>query len=239
MKPRMEGQPVLLLARKAGAAAGQEEGRVRQMGNGSAAMDAAAWDRRYNDPAGSWGWAANIWVVAELAGLPPGAALDLGAGEGRHAVWLAGRGWQVDAVDFSAVGLAGGRLRAAAEGVGDRITWTVADASRFASAPESLDLVLVAYLQLPEDQLRSAVTSAAGALVPGGRFLLVNHDTANLTDGTGGPQDPALLQTPEQVAGWMRQAGLRVELAETRNRPVPGVRRPALDCVVLATAPGH
>ena len=68
-------------------------------------MGAAAWDRRYNDPAGSWGWAANIWVVAELDGLPPGAALDLGAGEGRHAVWLAGRGWQVDAVDFSAVGL--------------------------------------------------------------------------------------------------------------------------------------
>ena len=207
------------------------------MENRPSAMDAAVWDRRYNDPTGGWGWAANMWVAAELDGLPPGAALDLGAGEGRHAVWLAGRGWRVEAVDFSAVGLDSGRHHAMATGVGNRITWTVADASRFAPAPGSLDLVLVAYLQLPEDQLRSAVTAAAGALVPGGRFLLVNHDAANLTEGTGGPQDPAVLQTPEQVAGWMRQAGLHVELAETRNRPIRGAGCPALDCVVLAAVP--
>lgn len=151
----------------------------------------------------------------------------------------AGGGRQVEAVDFSAVGLQAGRHLAAAKAVGGPITWTVAEASRFVPAPGCLDLVLVAYLQLPEDQLRSVVTSAAGALVPGGRFLLVNHDAANLAEGTGGPQDPAVLQTPEQVTGWMRQAGLNVELAETRNRPVRGVRRPAMDCVVLAAAPGH
>lgn len=200
-------------------------------------MDAAGWDRRYSDPAGVWGAEPNMWVAAELNGRAPGRALDLGAGEGRHAVWLAGRGWQVQAVDFSAKGLDSGRRRAEAEGVADRIDWVVADAFRIEPAPRSLDLVLVAYLQLPEPELRAAVTAAAGALAPGGTFLLVNHDAANLKQGSGGPQDPLVLQTPEQVAAWLRTAGLDVLAAETRSRPVRGALRPALDCVVLAAAP--
>jgi len=200
-------------------------------------VDAAAWDRRYSESARVWGDDPNIWVATELEGLTPGRALDLGAGEGRHAIWLARHGWQVQAVDFSAKGLETGRRHAEIEGVAHQIQWTVADASTIELPDRSFDLVLVAYLQLSESQLRTAVTEAAHAIAPGGTFLLVNHDSANPEHGSGGPQNPQVLQAPGQVAGWLHKAGLDITAAETRSRPVFGGLRPALDCVVLATVP--
>src|SRR5207244_12631949 len=68
-------------------------------------MDATAWDERYRSAELVWGVRPNRWVERELADLPPGRALDLACGEGRNALWLAARGWQVTAVDFSAVAL--------------------------------------------------------------------------------------------------------------------------------------
>lgn len=197
----------------------------------------AEWDKRYGGDAPVWGARPNAWVADELNGLPSGHALDLGAGEGRHALWLADRGWQVDAVDFSPVGLDRGRRSAQALGLAERIHWHAEDATLYAPAPGSLDLVLVAYLQLPAEDLRAALSSAASGLRPGGRLLLVSHDATNPELGTGGPQDPAVLQSPAQVADWLRAVGLVVISAETRPRPVPGAVRPALDCVVLAEAP--
>lgn len=199
-------------------------------------LDATAWDRRYADPAGVWGAAPNVWVVQELGALAPGRAMDLAAGEGRHALWLADRGWKVKAVDFSSTGLEVGRNVATAQALGENIEWIVQDATAITPEPGSADLVLVAYLQLPATQLQAAVTVAARALAPGGRFLFVSHDASNLEHGTGGPQDPAVLQTPAQVAGWLRAAGMSILSAETRTRAVAGKLRPALDCVVVAQA---
>src|SRR6476659_6259622 len=65
-------------------------------------MDAGDWDARYADTELVWSVTPNQFVAAELADLPPGRALDLAAGEGRNAIWLASLGWQVTAVDFSA-----------------------------------------------------------------------------------------------------------------------------------------
>lgn len=200
-------------------------------------VDAADWDRRYSGSDRVWGADPNIWVASELEGLAPGRALDLGAGEGRHAIWLARRGWQVQAVDFSAKGLETGRRHANSAGVGDGIEWTVADAAEIQFPANSFDLVLIAYLQLPEPQLIAAVAAAAQAIPPAGTFLLVNHDAANPERGSGGPQDPNVLQEPAQVAKWLQAAGLDILVAETRCRPVPGAPRPALDCVVRAEVP--
>ena len=58
---------------------------------------------------------------------------------------------------------------------------------------------LVAYLQLAADERGAAVRNAFACLRPGGTFLLVAHDSTNLTEGTGGPQDPAVLMTAEDV----------------------------------------
>jgi len=157
-------------------------------------MDAEAWDERYAAAALVWSAEPNRFVAEELADLPPGRAVDLAAGEGRNAIWLARRGWQVTAVDFSAVALDKG-ARLAGE---TAVEWVVADATEWRSA-RPLDLAVIAYLQLPAAPRRAASRHAVESLRPGGTFLLVANDSTNLTDGTGGPQDPAVLMTAEDV----------------------------------------
>jgi SAM-dependent methyltransferase len=157
-------------------------------------MDARDWDSRYASVEQVWSLDPNQFVAAELADLSPGRAVDLACGEGRNAIWLAERGWHVTAVDFSEVGVNRGRRIA-----GDDlpIEWRVDDALT-AQLPRT-DLVVLAYLQLPEHERRTAVRRGFAALEPGGTFFLVAHDSTNLTEGTGGPQDPAVLYTAEDV----------------------------------------
>jgi SAM-dependent methyltransferase len=158
-------------------------------------VQAEDWDARYAERQ-QWSGEPNP-LVAELVGdLPPGAALDLAAGEGRHALWLARRGWRATAVDFSATGLARGRAQPGA----DRVTWVTADVTTWSTAPGSADLVLVAYLHLPDPHMTDLLRRAVGWLRPGGRFLLLGHDVDNLAHGVGGPQDPAILHGTRRLA---------------------------------------
>jgi SAM-dependent methyltransferase len=197
-------------------------------------MDAHAWDERYAASDLVWSREPNQFVAAELADLPPGSAVDLAAGEGRNAIWLAGRGWSATAVDFSQVALdKGARL---AEGLD--VTWVRADATAW-KPEEPVDLVVVAYLQVPAPDRRRAVRNAVGMLRPGGTFLLVAHDSTNLTEGTGGPQDPAVLMTADDVVGDVADLDVEVLKAErvprgvTTEDPHGGeVRRTAWDCLV-------
>ncbi|MGY1602532.1 class I SAM-dependent methyltransferase [Geodermatophilus sp. SYSU D00815] len=158
-------------------------------------MRAADWDRRYAERQ-QWSTGPNTLVASLLEDLPPGDAVDLAAGEGRHARWLAARGWRVTAVDFSVVGLDRGRARPGAE----RVTWVAADVLAWAAPASSLDLVLVAYLHLPEPETVAVLTRAVGWLRPGGRLLVLGHDVANLTEGVGGPQEAAILHSAERLA---------------------------------------
>ena len=158
-------------------------------------MQAADWDARYAEQQ-QWSAEPNALVAELLADLSPGAAVDLAAGEGRHALWLAGRGWQVTAVDFSATGLARGRSRPGA----DRVTWVTADVLGWDAPGAALDLVLVAYLHLPEAQTTALLRRAVGWLRPGGRLLVLGHDADNVAHGVGGPQDPAILYGVERLA---------------------------------------
>jgi len=179
-------------------------------------MDAEAWDARYADVELVWGREANRFVVAELADLSPGRALDLACGEGRNAIWLAARGWRVTAVDFSAVAVGRGRELAASAGV--TVDWVVADVVTHRPEPEAFDLVLIAYLQLPAAELALVLSHAVCALAVGGELLVVGHDRTNLTDGVGGPQVPEILHTPEEVVAGL--GGLVVRRAERVRRPV-------------------
>ncbi|HEX6287461.1 MAG TPA: methyltransferase domain-containing protein, partial [Acidimicrobiia bacterium] len=72
-------------------------------------MDAEAWDERYRASELLWSAGPNIWVERRLADAEPGRGLDLASGEGRNAIWLAKRGWEMTAVDFSAVAIERGR----------------------------------------------------------------------------------------------------------------------------------
>jgi 2-polyprenyl-3-methyl-5-hydroxy-6-metoxy-1,4-benzoquinol methylase len=198
-------------------------------------MDSAGWDARYAQAELVWGGEPNRFVAAEFDGLPPGRALDLGAGEGRNAIWLASRGWRVTAVDFSAVGIERGR-RLAAEG-GVEVDWVVADVTRWRPESAAFDAVIIAYLQLVADQLNPVLRAAATAVASGGRMLVVGHDLANLDSGFGGPTAPEVLYTPESVAAQL--TGLEVIRAEKVHRPVvtPDGTREALDTLVLAVRP--
>ena len=64
-----------------------------------------SWDERYRSRSALWSRNPNPYLVAEAGDLTPGTALDVGAGEGADAIWLASRGWRVTAVDLSAVAL--------------------------------------------------------------------------------------------------------------------------------------
>ncbi|MEI4270452.1 class I SAM-dependent methyltransferase [Klenkia sp. LSe6-5] len=158
-------------------------------------MHAADWDARYAERQ-QWSATPNPLVAQLCADLPPGDAVDLAAGEGRHALWLAARGWRVTAVDFSAVGLDRGRATAH----GRDVQWAVADATTWRAAEASLDLVLVAYLHLAEADTVALLTRAVGWLRPGGRLLVLGHDVDNVAHGVGGPQDTAILHSVDRLA---------------------------------------
>jgi SAM-dependent methyltransferase len=199
-------------------------------------VDSTAWDNRYAAAADLvWTAEPNRFVVEETADLAPGRALDLAAGEGRNAVWLAERGWQLTAVDFSAVAVERGRALAGQRGV--LVDWQVADVLPYVPPAGRFDLVLIVYLHLSAGDLATVLRRAATALRAGGVLLVVGHDLANLTGGVGGPQDPTVLMTPEAVVAML--PGVSVRRAETARRPVlvDGRAVDALDTVVVAVRP--
>lgn len=199
-------------------------------------MDAGDWDERYAATELVWSVTPNQFVAAELADLPAGRALDLAAGEGRNAIWLASLGWEVTAVDFSRVALDKGHRLASEQSLTGTVRWECADATRW-QAEVAYDAAVVAYLQLPADQRRSAVRRAFDALRPGGTFLLVAHDSTNLTEGTGGPQDPAVLMTAGDVLDDLDDRSFEVVRAGRVARSVgeghgEEPARTAWDCLV-------
>ncbi|HYN28853.1 MAG TPA: class I SAM-dependent methyltransferase [Dermatophilaceae bacterium] len=201
-------------------------------------MDASAWDERYAGADLVWSATPNA-VVADLLGvLPPGRVLDVAAGEGRNAIWLASRGWDVLATDFSAVAVERMRqLAGAALGPhAARLTCAVADATRPPpGAGTAYDVVLFCFLQLPVEPWRAALAAGVGACRPGGRVVVVLHARANLDGGYGGPRDPAVLHDPEDVRTAAAELPVEVEVCELRRRSVetPDGRREALDTVAV------
>jgi SAM-dependent methyltransferase len=192
-------------------------------------MRAEDWDERYAERQ-QWSAEPNALIAELLVGLPPGDAVDLAAGEGRHALWLSGLGWGVTAVDFSDVGLVRGRAQPGA----DRVTWVTADVTTWRARPASLDLVLVAYLHLPEAETTALLTRAVGWLRPGGRLLVLGHDVENITAGVGGPQEPAILHSVDRLAPVA--ALLDVERLEQVRRQTPAGT--ALDTLLWGRRPG-
>lgn len=195
-------------------------------------MDSNAWDERYAGTELVWSAEPNRFLAGETGDLPPGRALDLACGEGRNAIWLASRGWSVTAVDFSAVGLDKGRQLAAQRGV--EVEWVHADVTTYEPQPHAYDLVFVMYLHLTSPDMGAALAHAEAAVAPGGMLLVVGHDITNLTDGYGGPQDPAVLYGPDDVVAGLRE--LTVERAERVRRTVDSAGGPvdAIDALVRA-----
>src|ERR1700738_3548715 len=106
------------------------------------------WDARYGSAEAIWSGNPNPQLVAQVADLRPGTALDVGSGEGADAIWLAERRWQVTGIDVSTVALERAALLAAAAGqdVADRITWQQADILTWDPAQRQFDLVSAQFM---------------------------------------------------------------------------------------------
>jgi SAM-dependent methyltransferase len=224
--------------------------------NRLAGMDATDWDTRYAQSELVWGAPPNSTVVEHVYGLErvaslmpdapegeapgPPRALDLACGEGRNALWLATHGWQVHAVDYSQVGIDKGRTIATrlSRSVRSRISWQCADVTDLDAAGITgpYELVLMVFLHLPAEQRRPLVRRLADLLAPGGTLLILGHDSTNLTDGYGGPQDPSVLFTPDDIiADLGPDDRIRVRIADRVYRPTD--ERDAVDALVIATKP--
>lgn len=191
------------------------------------------WDARYAAVENLWAAKPNRFLVAEVAELAPGRALDLACGEGQNATWLASLGWDVTGVDYSEVAIAKARARAERDGI--TVEFLCRDLVEYEPEREGFDLVLVLYLHIGSSERRGVLARAAAAVAPGGTFVLIGHDLTNLTDGVGGPRDPDILSTPDELVSEL--PGLEIEKATTFLRDVHGEERDAIDNLVRARRP--
>lgn len=200
-------------------------------------MDARDWDERYRGADLVWTLGPNRFVEERTADLPPGRALDVAAGEGRNALWLAARGWRVTAVDFSEVAVDRGRRLAGERDL--EVDWRVADVTTTTFDEGGYDLVLVSYLHLPPGTMADVHRRAAAAVAAGGSLVVVGHDRTNLDHGYGGPQDVTVLLDPDELVALLDGCGLTPRWAGRVTRPVDtdAGQRDAIDTLVVAGRP--
>lgn len=183
----------------------------------------AHWEATYGSRDGVWSGHVNAALAQVAADLTPGTALDLGAGEGGDALWLAERGWTVTGIDISPTALARAEVAADRAGLTDRVTWVAADLDTWSST-ETFDLVTASFLQSPVALDRARILRAAADRVGEGGHLLVvahaeappwaehdhdhGHDAA--TDFPSPQDDLAMLDLP--AGQW------QTRIAETRDR---------------------
>jgi SAM-dependent methyltransferase len=195
------------------------------------------WDARYAESDRLWSGRPNPRLVEHVGDLPPGDALDVGAGEGADAVWLARQGWRVTAIDVSVVALERVTAHAVEEGVGQSVSTHHHDLMTGKALPGSYDLVSAQYLHPPLDRFAEMFGLLGDAVRPGGRLLVVGHHPDDLQTGLrSGHGHPELLFTPEQVEAVLPGDTWSVEVAEPQTRPVDGPEGPVTvtDTVVLA-----
>jgi SAM-dependent methyltransferase len=165
-------------------------------------MDANFWNDRYSAAGYVYGTAPNEFIAEIADRIPAGPVLCLAEGEGRNAVFLAGLGHAVTAVDQSAAGLAKARRLAADN---NRVIHTIeADLATFQIEPNTWAGIVTTFGHLPTALRRQVYGAAVRGLIPGGVFALEAYTPAQLKFNTGGPRDIDLLMTA---------AALRVDLA--------------------------
>ena len=196
-------------------------------------MQREDWDKRYASVENLWATKPNRFLVSEVADLTPGSALDLACGEGQNAIWLATLGWEVTGVDYSEVAIAKAEARAERDGV--QADFVCADLVVVRARGRRIRPRARPLPPHPQGERREVLESAAAALAPGGTFFLLGHDSTNLADGVGGPSDPAILYTPDDIAHEL--PGLEIEKAERVRRDVRGEERDAIDAMVTARRP--
>lgn len=199
----------------------------------TAAQLAEQWDARYRDKPDLWTQEPNAELARFAASLRPGRALDIGAGDGRNAIWLATQGWAVTALDVSAVALERAAQRAGQRGA--QLQCVVGDWREHGFGEAAFELVVVSFMH-PEPRDRATLfRRAARALVPGGHLFTVG---VVLDDhGRRGPPDADRLYTPQRLHDALD--GFEVLRCEERSyeQDHSSGRRAVTDVVAVARRP--
>ena len=159
-------------ARRAVSERRREEGQQHHAPHGE-----QGWDELYRARPEIWSGRPNAVLVAEASDLQPGTALDVGAGEGGDAYWLAERGWEVTAADISGVAIERAAKRASERGLA--ISWLHADLAKTA-APGTYDLVTAHFVHVPKADQPALFRHLAAAVAPAGTLLVVGHDFSDM-----------------------------------------------------------
>lgn len=176
-------------------------------------FDQDFWEERYSSAPAIWSRNPNVQLVAEVSGLAPGAALDVGCGEGADARWLAARGWRVTGVDISPTAL----KRAAELDPGSEYlhadllgSWTLGE--------RTFDLVSAQFMHPPAERRRELFARLAAAVAPGGTLLIVGHHPRDLETGVPRPPMPELFYTGEEIAASLAPGEWAEVVTDTRTR---------------------
>lgn len=165
-------------------------------------MNSQFWDDRYRANEYAYGREPNEFLRAEAGRIAPGRVLCLAEGEGRNAVFLAGLGHTVTAVDFSALGLRKASLLAREQNV--EITTVHADLATYEPELDGFTGIVAIFAHLPAAVRKHVHGWIPRALRAAGVYILEAYTPAQLAFNTGGPRDAALLMT---------LAGLKEELS--------------------------
>ena len=215
---------------------------MREHGHdGDSAQSAELWNERYLSSPHRWSGNPNPQLLAEVASLAPGLALDVGCGEGADALWLAQRGWHVVATDISSVAIerASEHVRSSDPSAAARIEWRQADLLASAPEPDTFDLVSAQFMHLPPELRTRLFASLAASVRPGGTLLIVGHHPSDLLTGVKRPSAPELLYTADDIAKLLTPPWTIVA-SDSRPRPATteeGVEVTVHDAVLRAIRP--
>ncbi|MCW8985804.1 MAG: class I SAM-dependent methyltransferase [Thermoanaerobaculales bacterium] len=172
------------------------------------------WDERFSEPGYAYGTEPNGFLVSVADRIPGGRVLCLAEGEGRNAVFLAGLGYDVTAVDASTVGLA--KAEALAHDRGATIDTVLADLEDFQIEPGAWQGIVSIFCHLPPVIRAALHERCLRGMVPGGVFVLEGFTHRQLELGTGGPRNRELLMELEIIR--QELPGLRLEIGREIER---------------------
>jgi len=199
-------------------------------------FDRAFWDERWSEVLREHAAQVaerppNAYLTATVGGLAPGAALDAGCGHGSEALWLAARGWQVTAVDFSATVLAHGRSVAATLGpdIAEHVDWVEGDLAIWTPETGIYDLVSSLYVHVA-GSVADMVSRLATGVAPGGTLLLVGHLPIDPMTGAETPAAGQVHVTVEAAVAVLDPQHWELRIAENRPRAAAGTGFDAVIC---------
>jgi len=176
--------------------------------------------------------------VKELSeGFKPGKMIDLAGGEGRNAVYFAELGWQAENIDISNVGLTKFLKFAEERGVSEKVFANCADATGFESVLTPVDLGVVAYLQINQEDLVDALDCLIENIRKGGKLIGVWHSRDNMDNDYNGPREAEVRPSIETMTEMLADQPVEIEILENRDGQVQtkdGLK-PSVTLVLRAT----